>query len=83
VKWQFNCDYAAGQMEVDLTWTDNATNETGYRLIRNDQPVVELPADTTAYKDLYAFTAGEKVNYQIEVYNVTGSMQSNVITVTC
>jgi SH3-like domain-containing protein len=83
VKWQFNCDYTAGQMNVDFTWTDNATNETGYRVIRNDQPVIELPADTTSYTDLYAFKSGEKVNYQIEVYNVTGSARSKVITVTC
>ena len=83
VKWKFNCDYTAGQMNVDFTWTDNATNETGYRVIRNAQSVVELPADTTAYTDLYTFKAGEKVNYQIEVYNVTGSARSNVITISC
>jgi SH3-like domain-containing protein len=83
VKWEFNCDYIAGQMDVSFTWTDNATNETGYRVIRDNQPIVELPADTTAYKDLYAFTAGEQVNYQIEVYNITGSTRSAVITVTC
>jgi len=83
VKWQFNCDYTAAQMNVDFTWTDNATNETGYRVIRDDQPVVELPADTTSYTDLYAFKAGEKVNYQIEVYNITGATRSAVITVMC
>jgi len=83
VKWQFNCDYTAGQMKVDFTWTDNATNETGYRVVRNDQPVIELPVDATSYTDLYTFKAGEKVNYQIEVYNVTGSARSNVIKVTC
>jgi len=83
VKWEFNCDYAAVQMEVAFTWTDNAANETGYRVIRNDQPIIELPADTTAYKDLYAYTAGEKVNYQIEVYNITGFTRSAVISITC
>jgi hypothetical protein len=83
VKWEFNCDYVAGQMEVSFTWTDNATNETGYRLIRNDQAVIDLPANTTAYKDIYAFTAGEKVLYQIEVYNITGFTRSAVISVMC
>jgi len=83
IKWEFNCDYAAGQMEVAFTWTDNATNETGYRVLRNDQPIVELPANTTNYKDMYAFDAGEKVNYQIEVYNITGPVRSAVISVTC
>lgn len=83
VKWEFNCDYAASQMEVAFTWTDNATNETGYRLIRNDQAVMELPADTTAYKDIFTFVSGEKVLYQIEVYNITGFTRSPVIAVTC
>jgi hypothetical protein len=32
---------------------------------------------------LYAFNAGEKVNYQIEVYNITGSARSAVISVMC
>ena len=83
VKWEFNCDYAASQVEVAFTWTDNATNETGYRLIRNDQPIIELPADTTAYKDVFTFVSGEKVLYQIEVYNSTGFTRSPVISITC
>jgi len=83
VKWEFNCDYAASQMDVAFTWTDNATNESGYRLIRNSLPVIELPANTTAYNDQFAFIAGEKVLYQIEVYNVTGFTRSVVISITC
>jgi hypothetical protein len=83
VKWEFNCDYAANQLDVAFTWTDHATNETGYRVIRNDQPIVELPANTTAYTDTYLFDADEKVAYQIEAYNVTGFTRSAVISVTC
>jgi hypothetical protein len=83
VKWEFNCDYVANQLDVAFTWTDHATNETGYRVIRNDQPIVELPANTTAYTDTYLFDAGEKVVYQIEAYNVTGFTRSAVISVTC
>lgn len=83
VKWEFSCDYAANQMEVAFTWTDHATNETGYRVIRNDQSIVELPANTTAYTDTYVFDADEKVVYQIEAYNDTGPTRSAVISVTC
>lgn len=82
-KWEFNCDYAINQMIVSFTWTDNATNETGYRVIRNDQPIVELPANSTTYTDTYTFETGEKVLYQIEVFNVTGFTRSSVISVTC
>ena len=83
VKWNFNCDYVANQMDVTFTWVDNATNETGYRVIRDAKPIIELPANITAYDDVYAFTAGEKVLYQIEVYNVTGFTRSAVIPITC
>jgi hypothetical protein len=83
VTWEFNCDYNTNQLDVSFTWTDNATNEAGYRVIRNDQAVVELPANTTAYTDTYLFDSGERVVYQIEAYNVTGSTRSSVISVTC
>jgi len=83
VTWEFNCDYNTTQLDVTFTWTDNATNEAGYRVIRNDQSIMELPANTTAYRDTYLFDSGERVVYQIEVYNVTGSVRSSVISVTC
>ena len=83
VEWEFNCNFATSQMDVSFTWIDYATNETGYRLIRNNQPVIELPANTTAYQDIYTFVAGERVIYQIEVYNVTGFTRSAVISITC
>jgi len=83
VKWTFNCNYAINQMDISITWDDFATNETGYRVIRNEQVIAELPANTTAYKDTYVFTPGEKVIYQIEVYNITGFTRSAVISVTC
>ncbi len=83
VKWEFNCDYATTAVDVSFTWTDYAVNETGYRVIRNDQAIAELPANTTAYKDTYTFAAGEKILYQIEVYNITGFTRSAVIPLTC
>ncbi len=83
VKYTFNCDYAVNQMTVVFTWTDYAVNEDGYRIIRDEQAVVELPPDTTSYTDIYTFVAGTKVAYQIEVYNVTGFARSGVISVTC
>ena len=83
VTWEFNCDYVATEMTVSFTWVDYAVNEAGYRVIRNDQPVAELPANTTAYIDVFNFVAGEKVLYQVEVYNVTGFTRSSVISITC
>ena len=83
INWEYNCDYNAGQMTTTFTWTDLATNEAGYRIIRDGQVVVELPANTTTYTDTYAFAAGVKVIYEIEAYNVTGSARSAKASVTC
>jgi len=83
IKWDFNCDYNAIQMTTTFSWKDLATNEDGYRVIRDDQVVVELPANSISYTDIYTFTAGVKVNYQIEVYNITGSTRSATVSVTC
>ena len=83
VEWEFNCDYNANQMDVSFTWVDYATNETSYRVIRNDERITELPANTTAYRDVYTFDTAERVLYQIEAYNSTGSARSTVISITC
>jgi len=83
IKWEFNCDYNAGQMITTFTWKDLATNEDGYHIVRDGQVIIELPANTTSYTDSYIFTVGVKVNYQIQVYNVTGFTRSAVASVTC
>ena len=83
VKWDFNCDYAANQMDVSLQWVDYATNEIGYHIIRNDLSIVDLPANSTSYNESIALVAGEKVLYQVEAYNATGSTRSSVISITC
>ena len=57
------------KLSVTFTWTDHATNEEGYRVLRDDEVISELPANTTSFADSYAFAAGEKIVYQIEVYN--------------
>jgi fibronectin type 3 domain-containing protein len=62
--------------EIDLTWTDNSTNETGFRVLRagsdgNFVTVASLPANTTSFRDT-TVTPGTTYGYHIEAYNAAG-----------
>jgi len=78
-----------GGMEVALTWADNASNETGYRVEINDAPfgtppyvdLITLSADTISY------TARSEPNrtWYFRVSAITSNSQSepsNVVSVT-
>jgi hypothetical protein len=70
-------------MQVVIKWTDNATNETGYRVIRDNIIVAELPANSATYAETILLGSGESATYYIEVYNGTGSVRSAPIKPTC
>lgn len=60
----------AGQFRVDLTWTDVADNETGFRVRRTDRAtsqtvtLADVSANVTSYSDL---TAGRTRIYEYRV----------------
>jgi hypothetical protein len=83
IEWEYFCSYATDDIEVSLKWKDVANNETGYRVIRNGQVVAELPADSTSYTETIDLKAGEKITYEIEVFNVTGPKRSSPISFNC
>jgi len=74
--------------ELVLTWTDNADNETGFRLYSRptatapwvvladfDLPNVEL------YEDTFDAVGGEHIEYVVKAYNAEGeSGPSNIAT---
>jgi hypothetical protein len=80
-EWTFNCNI--GQMTVSIRWTDRAADESGYRIIRNDQTAAELPADSKSYAETIPYTSGDKFVYFVEVYNASGSVRSTPIQFTC
>ena len=82
-KWDFFCSTASGTMEVTIRWTDRATDETGYRVIRDNVVVAELPADSSSYTETISLKSGESVTYYIEVYNATGGVRSTPVKLTC
>jgi len=78
------------QTSVALTWTDNATNETGFRLERCSgagcanfaQVGTDLAANAVTYTDA-GLTASTQYNYRIRAFNTTAvSAYSPTATVT-
>jgi len=82
-KWDFYCSTVTGQMEVTIKWTDNANDEAGYRVIRDEEVAAELPANSANYTETILLASGESVTYYIEVYNSAGSTRSTPIKLTC
>jgi hypothetical protein len=82
-KWEFFCSNATSTMQITIKWTDQSNNELGYRVLRNGQVIAELPANSNSYSESITMFAGDNAVYQIEVYNITGSVLSSEISVTC
>lgn len=73
--------------QVTLTWVDNATNETGYKIERKLSSGVyslisTVAANTTTYTDASVAT-GQSYTYRVYSYNATGNSTnySNEFTV--
>lgn len=59
--------------DIDLAWTDNSDNETGFTIWRSDDgtnftQIDTVPANTTTYTDTTA-TPGQDYWYQVQAYN--------------
>src|SRR5574341_509497 len=77
-----------GQWQIDLTWTDNATNETGYVVQRSTDggatwsPLASLPVDAQSHADT-GLTCGTTYHYRVYATNADGnSGYSNVASAT-
>jgi hypothetical protein len=82
-KWDFFCSTVSGEMEVTISWTDRASDEAGYRVIRDEGVVAQLPANSANYTETILLSSGESVTYYIEVYNSAGSVRSTPIKLAC
>jgi hypothetical protein len=78
---------AASGTELDLTWLDNATTETGYKLERSDNggPFVQialLGPNAASYNDV-GLTQGTPYSYRLRATNTAGdSGYSNTVNTT-
>ncbi len=81
-KWDISCDYVKNEASVTIRWADK-DGETGYRIIRNDELVTELAANTTEFKETITLLAGQSVGYSVLVFNAAGSNNSKTIILSC
>ena len=79
---------AVDTTQVNLTWTDNSTNEAGYKVQRKNAggsfaDIASTAADMCAYSD-FGLTPNTTYTYRVYAYNSAGnSLQySNEVTIT-
>jgi hypothetical protein len=80
-RWEYGC--SAGQMTITIEWTDRATNETGYRILRDGESVAELAANSTNYSETIPMESGESASYFLQVYGPGGTTNASVGQLTC
>lgn len=71
---------------VQLTWDDNSDDETKYVVQRQKagcgfEIIMELPPDTTEYRDTATLQKDIEYTYRVEVFNNYGSAYSNYSSV--
>lgn len=81
-KWDIACNFATNEAEIIIRWAD-LDGESGYRIVRNDEMIAELPANTAEFKETINLVAGQSVGYYIIAYNAIGANQSKTITLSC
>jgi hypothetical protein len=70
--------YPALAAQLTLTWTDNASNESGFRVERRLNPrgsyseIATLGPNVTTYADT-TVTAGQGYGYRVRAYNSAGN----------
>ena len=70
-------------MTFVLEWEDRATNETGYRIFRDGEPIVELPANSTSFTESIPAEAGESRDYYLQVYGPSGTVNTSIMRLMC
>jgi uncharacterized protein YraI len=81
-KWDISCDYVTNEANTTISWVDK-DDEIGYRVVRNDIVIAELPANTTEFKETITLISGQTVGYSIIAFNAVGSTQSKTISMGC
>jgi pectate lyase len=82
-----NLGAVAGKKKIALSWTDNASNETGFKIERstdgtNFTQIATVGANATTYTNT-GLTSGTTYYYQVRAYSAAGdSAYSNVASAT-
>jgi hypothetical protein len=81
-KWDIFCNWQTGLADVTIKWSD-VDGETGYRIVRNDVVIAELPANTTQYSESINLLSGQSVGYSVIAFNAIGTTSSSTIPLSC
>jgi len=81
-KWDIFCNFQTNQADISIKWSDT-DNETGYRIIRNDEVVAELAENSTQFTETIDLLSGQSVGYSVTAFNLIGSANSKTIPLSC
>lgn len=81
-QWNVSCNYATNDAAVYIRWSDKE-DELGYRVVRNNEQVAELPANSTEFTETITLLSGQSVGYYVVAFNAIGDTSSKSITLTC
>jgi len=75
---------AISQTQINLLWTDNSSNETGFRIFRNGVELTPSPkvgANVTTFSDT-GLTCGTTYTYEVKATNASGDSAGVTATAT-
>lgn len=78
-----NWDGSNTNMTMNMTWSDRAKNESGYRIYRNGTMIADLNANTTTYVDIAVVDPQQLITYEIEAYNPSGVSARATFSASC
>jgi hypothetical protein len=81
LEWNFSC--SEGNITFSVNWADNAMNEAGYRIFRNGEAIVDLPADSITYTDVFDIAPDQSVEYYIQAFAPSGTANSSIMRMRC
>jgi hypothetical protein len=83
--WEYFCSLGSSGPNItfNLTWSDRAVDETGYRIYRNNELVTELPPNSGSFSEVVDIERNEKLTYRLEVFNSTGASSASPISFSC
>ena len=82
LSWNYSCG-AGGDITVVLKWTDRSDGEEGFRVVRDNAVVTQLPPNTATYTDVFIGNASDKFVYYVEVFRGDLTARSNTISFSC
>jgi hypothetical protein len=71
---------AKSPTQVDLSWTDNSSDETGFKIYRNGVLITTTDAGVTTFSDT-GLACGTTYTYEIKAVNASGDSPGTTITV--